>query len=110
MDMNEISNYLRSAKDALDIVKSTLGLLPRGPGADKVEERIATAETALKASEAELAKALGYQLCQCTFPPQIMLWQQSQQLQVCSRCGNTVDPARRATWGRGPRQTHAITD
>ena len=53
---------------------------------------IEKAEKALRASEAELAKALGYKLCQCTFPPQIMLSkghhaEQGMEIFKCEKCG-----------------------
>jgi hypothetical protein len=62
-------------KDSLDLVRAGWSLLPKNE--KKKEEAglaLERAEAALKRSDAALAQKLGYQLCQCTFPPQIMLW------------------------------------
>lgn len=92
MDLNDVSEYLKASKDVLDILKTLGGLLPTGPNADAAQQRLEQAENALRASEAQLAKALGYQLCQCTFPPQIMLWREDRDAHVCPRseCGHGV--------------------
>ncbi len=73
MPLQDISEYLKATKDVLDILKSLGGLLPKGEDANAAQRRLGQAEDALRASEAQLAKALDYHLCQCTFPPQIML-------------------------------------
>ena len=48
-------------------------MLPDGSKAEDAQKQIELAEEALQASKAQLAKSLGYKLCQCSFPPQIML-------------------------------------
>jgi hypothetical protein len=50
------------------------------------------AEEALKRSDTALAQKLGYHLCQCTYPPQIMLWQESRGCHVCPNpaCGRNT--------------------
>ena len=73
MAISDLSDYLTATKAVIDIFKSIKSELPQGPKADESQEQIERAENALKAAEAQLAKELGYQLCQCTFPPQIML-------------------------------------
>ena len=73
MDTNEISEYIRASKGVLDIFKTLGGLFPKGPDSEKANQQLEQAEKALRASEVQLAKALDYHLCQCTFPPQIML-------------------------------------
>jgi hypothetical protein len=70
---DEIMSYIRASKDVLDLFKSLAGLLPKGAHAEEAQQRVAEAERALKAAEVQLAHSLGYKLCQCTFPPQIML-------------------------------------
>lgn len=54
------------AKDAKD-------LLPSGEKKASAEKSLEEAEKASRLAEVQLAKAMGYELCQCTFPPQIML-------------------------------------
>lgn len=47
--------------------------MPKGAAKDEAEQKLKAADEALRRSDAKLAKDLGYKLCQCTFPPQIML-------------------------------------
>jgi hypothetical protein len=90
--MGEFTSYLVAVKDVLEIAKSAIGLVPKSRDDETIQHRLVDAEKALRASEAEFAKALGYKLCQCTFPPQIMLSQgyhhsHNVELFRCDRCG-----------------------
>jgi len=68
-------------KAIFDGLRSAIGLVKEvrasGGGSEAqqqlVDEALEKAGTAAKIAEAQVAKALGYSLCQCTFPPQIML-------------------------------------
>ena len=60
-------------KDAISIAKGAKDLLPSGKDKDTIEQSLDEAERATRLAEARIARALGYRLCQCTFPPQIML-------------------------------------
>ena len=79
MDIDMASAYeaLKSGlglfKDAISIAKGAKDLLPSGKEKDAVEKSLEAAERATQLAEAQMAQALGYRLCQCTFPPQIML-------------------------------------
>ncbi len=73
MAISDLAEYLAAAKTLLEIFKGIRSELPKGPEAERTGEQIERAEKALRAAEAQLAKELGYNLCQCTFPPQIML-------------------------------------
>ena len=73
MGITDLSEYLTAANSALALFRGMREALPAGPKRDEAQQKIEQAEEALEASKAELAKALGYNLCQCTFPPQIML-------------------------------------
>jgi hypothetical protein len=88
--------WLKSAKLALDVFKGAQSLLPKGPSRDELEKKIGDAEAALAASDAALAKHLGYQLCQCSFPPKIMLWREREGAHVCpdASCGRKLHPER----------------
>jgi hypothetical protein len=92
MGILDFTGYLTAAKTALDIFKGIRSELPAGSRTTTINQQIEKAEAALRTSEAELAKALGYTLCQCTFPPQIMLWRESEQAHVCSNptCGRKL--------------------
>jgi hypothetical protein len=61
-------------RSAIGLVKDAKGLIPRGdPREAAITAALATAESSSKIAEAEVAKALGYELCKCAFPPTIML-------------------------------------
>jgi hypothetical protein len=83
VDLSKWTAYLSAAKTALDIFKGIRAEIPKGPKADEAQRQIERAEQALKVSEVELAKAFGYNLCQCTFPPSVMLWSEKQQAHLC---------------------------
>jgi hypothetical protein len=92
MTIAEWSTWLTTAKTAIDIFKSVRSELPQGPKSEEMAKQIEKAESALRASEAELAKALHYNLCQCTFPPQPMLWREQEKAFRCPnpQCGRKI--------------------
>lgn len=68
-------------KAVFDSLRSAIGLVrdardltePNAMQTRAIEDALQTAEKAAKIAEAEIAKALGYELCKCEFPPNIML-------------------------------------
>ena len=89
MDFTDIQGWLGAAKDTLGLLKSATALLPKGEKRAEIEGRIGAAEEALKRSDVNLAHELGLKLCDCTFPPQIMLWKETEKAHICpnSACG-----------------------
>jgi hypothetical protein len=69
---SEVGFWVVLAKQALDVMKAAKELIPvdRRPEMDRAIEQ---ADQQLRRSDAALAQALGYPLCRCTFPPQVML-------------------------------------
>jgi hypothetical protein len=67
--LKPIFDALRSA---IGLVKDTKDLLPNSDKKIAITAALATAESSSMIAEAEVAKALGYELCKCT-PPTIML-------------------------------------
>jgi hypothetical protein len=92
MTAPEWTGYLTAAKAALDIFKGLRAEIPKGSKADEVQAQIERAELALQNSKVELAKSLGFKLCKCHFPPEIMLWDNWKRTNVCGRCGNEDPP------------------
>ena len=92
MDFTDLSELLSSVKGGIDVLKGARDLLPKGKNRDELENKIQAAEDILKRADAKLAKDLGYNLCQCTFPPQIMLWREPEQSYVCpsKACGRRI--------------------
>jgi hypothetical protein len=97
----EITAWIAAGKGAIDLIRSSLQVMPKGPKKDELEAQVRRAEEALQASNVQLAKALGYKLCRCTFPPQIMLWKAADNTNICPQC-ETKDPP--------PPETHRVPD
>jgi hypothetical protein len=82
-----MDDSLSSFRDFIDAGRATITLLRDLHGAmssnrrdsstsaqdQQIARQIETAETTLERTRAQLAQSLGYKLCQCAFPPKIML-------------------------------------
>src|ERR1700743_791379 len=84
-----VTDYLHAGKEAIDLFKAAYVLLPTGEKRDEIERKVSLASEEMKRSDAALAQKLGYNLCQCQFPPSIMLWREKQSSYVCQNadCG-----------------------
>ena len=60
-------------RTAIGLVNDTKNLLPKDEKTEVIAAALATAESSSRIAEAEIAKALGYELCKCQFPPTPML-------------------------------------
>jgi hypothetical protein len=89
MDFTDIQGWVGLAKNSVELMKSAASLLPRGEKRAEIEGKITVAEEALKRSDVKLARDLGLKLCDCTFPPQIMLWREAEKSHICPNpaCG-----------------------
>ena len=87
-----IFKIAKTAKEILGIAKDTKDLLPEGPKKSEITLKIEKAETDLSIAEAEAAQRLGYRLCRCTYPPQIMLFDKSANVLRCpnTECGHEI--------------------
>jgi hypothetical protein len=79
------SEYIKTGSEALILLKTLYPLLPQGQ--EEVEAKIHAAEEALQKANVALAKAWGFQIHDCSFPPQIMLWNNDIRERVCPGCG-----------------------
>lgn len=68
-----IKSGMDTIRSVLALVKDTTDTLPDGTRKTAITESLETAEREIRLSEVQIASALGYRLCRCTFPPQIML-------------------------------------
>ena len=106
LDMGDLQTYFHTGKEALDLLKAAIPLLPNSKERESAQAKLATAEAIMTRNDAELAQKLNYHLCQCTFPPQIMLWKERQNAHVCPNpdCGRNADTSNcyakvGPTWG-----------
>jgi hypothetical protein len=96
MDEREFIDWRHLYQAALDELKGASIELPKGDRRDALERKIKSAEDMLARADAKLAKDLGMKLCDCTWPPQIMRWQEAGQAHVCPnvQCGRRREKAR----------------
>ena len=85
-DLHNWSEYIKAGSEAFVLLKSLYPLLPT-QNRDEIEAKIEAAEQALQKANVALAQAWGFKLHDCTFPPQIMLWDQTIKDRVCPHCG-----------------------
>jgi len=79
----EVGAWAVASKSVIDAFKTAWEMLPSGDDKEAVGHKIKEAEQALVRADARLAKELGYPLCECTFPPSLMLWKEKLKLFVC---------------------------
>ena len=72
--------WLDGLRDGLEALRTAVGLygdvskhLPDGVQKREADRNLERADRDLRLAEARVAQALGHKLCQCTFPPQIMV-------------------------------------
>ena len=80
MDTANIATGMALAKTGFDTLRTAWGLvkdvqqaLPSGEKKEVAGRTLEEADKQLRLAEAEIAKALGYSLCRCEFPPTPML-------------------------------------
>lgn len=86
--MDEVSEFLADAGQFLSVFKQAKDLLPESKEKDEAAQALETAESSFKVAEAQLAQSMGFELCQCSWPPHIMLYRQELDEYHCSECGN----------------------
>jgi len=97
--ITELSNIVTLTKNLINVLKEIKALVPNPEDRNRLDEKIESAERELAISEAAAARDLGYQLCQCTFPPQIMLFTGKKQSQYqCPRCHFIVNKGTTVTF------------
>src|SRR6266571_3828864 len=103
-DPNTWAQGAAALKSAFDALRAVFGLVKDVRGlaspeqAKAITAAVDKAEAAAKVAEAEIAKALGYELCKCQFPPIAMLTvgyfgrpvaghKEGDQVYECPKCG-----------------------
>jgi len=84
-----IKTLVDTSKSLIDLFR-TLAERCKDPALrEEVEQALVDAETRMKLAQAESAKSMGFPLCECTWPPNIMLYRRAQDANVCPECGRT---------------------
>ncbi|HSF08743.1 MAG TPA: hypothetical protein VLA60_04975 [Nitrospirales bacterium] len=63
---------LTTLKEAIALVHSANDQLPAGEPRKAIQQKIEEAERAIQVGHAAMGQSLGFQLCHCTWPPQVM--------------------------------------
>lgn len=90
MVIPETLQIYKKFKELFELLKEARNLLPESPKKTEITVKIEEAEESLKIAKTEAAKALGYNLCQCTFPPQIMLFVKDKNVYRCPECSHEL--------------------
>jgi hypothetical protein len=86
MEIETFAAALGLLKSAIGLAKDANDLAADSPKRKAAGVALAQAEQQLRLAEGRAAQSLGYDLCQCTFPPQISLLQ-SDGSKRCPKCG-----------------------
>jgi predicted RNA-binding Zn-ribbon protein involved in translation (DUF1610 family) len=87
-------------KEAIGLVHSANDQLPAGESQKAIQQKVEEAERLIQVGHATVGESLGFQLCHCTWPPQVMASSgYSEETQVeqftCPNCGKSVSLAGR---------------
>ncbi len=95
MDIEALKGAFSLLGSAIGLAKKAKELLPDGAEKKSVEQSLVEAERQSKLAEAQIAQALGYELCRCTFPPQPMLslgYREQIEYYQCPKCKKIWPP------------------
>lgn len=95
IDFDALRTGLEMVKTAIGIAKDAKDLLPDSAQKTTLTSSLSAAERTTAIAEAQIAKGLGYHLCQCTFPPQVMLskgYETHQEVFVCPKYNKKWPP------------------
>ena len=86
---------LTTLKEAIGLVHSANDQLPPGEPHKTIQQKVQEAERLIQAGHAAVGESLGFQLCHCTWPPQIMAssaYSEETQTEefTCPNCENTL--------------------
>lgn len=91
MDIESFKTAFELGAQALSMLKSVKDMLPNSPQKEVAAQKISEAEKAFRIAEAKAAQELGYRLCKCTWPPQIMLATEKKFHFKCPKCNSEID-------------------
>jgi hypothetical protein len=82
-------------KEAIGLVHSANDQLPAGESQKAIQQKVEEAERLIQRGHAGVGESLGFQLCHCTWPPQVMASSKYSkethvELFTCPKCGKSV--------------------
>ena len=86
-----IQPSLAAITSALSIIKQGQSLLPDAAETKALQAELETLRAQHERLDSQIAQALGYELCKCTYPPQIMLYKKEQNASVCPDCELAIE-------------------
>ena len=94
MDLLEGATLIKTALESLDYIKNLFGRDKKKFDQEKVQEGFVNIEKSLQLKNAEIAQSIGYPLCRCKFPPEIMVLSGKKEssrfeFSKCPKCGRT---------------------
>lgn len=91
-DFQNMTDVMHVGSEAVALLKALYPLLPTASNADQIESKILELEQALQRINVSFAKEWDFPLCQCTMPPQIMLWREKENAYICQNpeCGRRI--------------------
>jgi hypothetical protein len=113
LDLANLKAVFDLLRNAIGLVRDTKDILPKEKQ-EVVAASLVQAERAAQMAEAQIAQALGYKLCACTFPPQIMTKQQGTlnrfggYMARCPKCGESYHVGERPPSPPRPYRTDGI--
>lgn len=93
-DLKTVTDGITLLGTVVSTVKAAIDVLPKREK-EEAAGKLIELEKNLHAAEAQIAKGLGYELCKCTWPPQIMLHAGDVEYGEsfrCPACGRVVSP------------------
>lgn len=113
MDIDAMGSVVKLVGDAFSLMKNAKDLLPDGPTKEAATQKLIEAEKGFRIAEAKAAHELGYKLCKCTWPPQIMLQDSSGHFS-CPECskssGESTDNIPQVSSLPTPTQTQQLSE
>ena len=91
MDFNLLKEGFGLLGTAVAILNKGKDLIPHLEKKQELEKALKEAEEKFGAGKALIAKELGYVLCRCSFPPQIMLTVGDEYHWKCPECDSKID-------------------
>lgn len=98
MNDSDPASWVYIADKAVSILRGAKDLLPKSKDQEELQKALQEADEKLQLARAMQAADLGYDICECDFPPGISLRQRDGSHR-CNKCGRNTDEDYRSTGG-----------